>query len=631
MKMRNLTSLFLTATLALSMATTTVHAKGKKRRERPTSAADLSDARIQEINQALESQASLNAVSYSENPNELTSFKEDLSTLQSDINPKWDKYRGWLDNPQWREDTIGMSLAGEIYNEGWFGPNVSRQIVPDLINGWLVVDTVTIGPGLLMTAGTLAGNILLNQVFPYIQAGPVKEKTFLNVRKVDTYEQAVLAAPYDLTKLPIQAQDFRFLENEEQISTITTGGFFIRAGGGIANLIGLELPAHINIGPKSKFTYKGSLKLTVAKQEDNKAIISVERGNELGNGIGFGFGIFFDDIIDIPVSIGVNSSHGYFPFVANYKETRKFIRSIDYVLDLNTAAGREAYQAFLKRDFAFVEDVAALHPEAVTMDMSKEGEIRTQETNAMINLVIWRSGFRNIFVEGKFNTTDRAGNRFEYYELESEDIKDKKWFSNIEKTSMKYMALVPSSRHENGELIEHKGGFVLDTHFFYTDTRTKGEEIIDISAFLMDAGSQMRLPVTVNPKRDYNHVQIDVKVRIQADDMARFLADNEDGYYEAVAYAQGINDYTDYLTQARRSQIANSDNEKRVSLFRKARKTVEIIDDIKSKPTLKDKAAKMLKVLRKGETGQLLHKTIMEHVGRQKAMVRGFVRGKHLN
>jgi hypothetical protein len=629
--MRNLTTLFLTATLALSMATSTSFAKGKKRRKRPTSAADLSDARVQEINKALEDQASLNAINYSENPNELSSFKEDLSNLQDDINPKWDKYRGWLENPQWREDTISMSLAGEIYNEGWFGPNVSRQIVPDLINGWLVVDTVTIGPGLLMTAATLTGNILLNQVFPYIQAGPVKEKTFLNVRKVDTYEEAVKAAPYDLKKLPIQAQDFQFLKNEEQISTITTGGFFIRAGGGIANLIGLELPAHINIGPKSKFTYKGSLKLTVAKHKDDKAIISVERGNEFGNGIGFGFGIFFEDIIDIPVTIGVNSAHGYFPFVANYKEKRKFIRSIDYVLDLKTAAGREAYQAFLKRDFAFVEDIAALHPEAVTMDMAKEGEIKTTETNAMINLIVWRSGFRNIFVEGKFNTTDRAGNRFEYFELESEDIKDKKWFSNIEKTSMKYMALVPSNRHENGELILHKGGFVLDTHFFYTDTKTKGEEIIDISEFLMDSGSQMRLPIEVNPARNYNHVQIDVKVRIQADDMASFLTENEAGYWEAVAYAQGINDYLEYSTAQNRARIAKSDNKKRTKLLRKAKEVVKIIDEIKSEPTLKDRAAKMIKVLRKGDRGKLLHKTMMEHVGKQKAMVRGFVRGKYLN
>lgn len=616
--------------LSLSFSVNSAYAKGKNKRDRPTSMADIPQARVEEINQALENQSMLNSLDYSLNSGEIQNFKSDLVKLQSDIKPKWDKYRKWLNNAEWKEDTISMSLAGEIYNEGWFGPNVTRQIVPDLINGWLVIDTVTIGPSILMTAATLTGNILLNQVFPYIQAGPIKEKTFLNVRKVNTYEQAVLARPYDLTKLPMQAQDFKFLKKEEQISTISTGGFFIRAGGGIANLIGLELPAHLNIGPKSKFTYKGSLKLTVSKIAEEKAIISVERGNELGNGIGFGFGIFFEDIVDIPVTIGVNSSHGYFPFLANYKETRKSIRSIDYILDLKTAAGREAYQAFLKRDFAFIEDVSVMQPKAVTMDMTKEGEIHTREKNAMINLIVWRSGFRNIFVEGKFNTTDRAGNRFEYFELESEDIRDKKWFSNVEKTSLKFMALVPSARHENGELIRHKGGFVLDTHFFYTDTKTKGEEIDEISDYLMDAGTQMRLPVKVNPKRNYDHVQIDVKVRINSDDMSRFLNADETQYWEAVAYAQGINDYMDYSQASKRARLANSGHEGRIKLLNKASQTIEIIDQIKDQPNLKEKAKLMIQTLRKDEKGQLLHKTIMEFVGRQKAMVRGFVRGKYL-
>lgn len=628
--MRKKLNIFITLLLVLSIGSSTAIAKGKKRRERPSSVNEIPQARIEEINRALENQEKINSIDYSENSGEIQSFKEDLAKLQEDIDPKWDKYRKWLNNPQWKEDTISFALAGEIYNEGWFGPNVSRQIVPDMIDGWLVVDTITIGPGLLMTAATLTGNVLLNQVFPYVQAAPIKEKTFLNVKKVSTYAEAVLSPPYDVTKLPIQADDFRNLENQEQISTITTGGFFVRAGGGIGNLIGLELPAHINIGPKAKFTYKGSLKLTVAKQSEEKVIISVERGNEYGNGIGFGFGIFFEDIIDIPVTIGVNSSQGYFPFVANYKESRKFIRSIDYVIDLKTAAGREAYQAFLKRDFAFVEDVSVMHPEAVTMDMTKEGEVKTTESNMLINLIVWRSGFRNIFVEGKFNTTDRAGNRFEYYELESEDIKNKKWFSNIEQTSMKYMALVPSERHENGELIKHKGGFVLDSHFFYTDTKTKGMEIEDISAFLMDAGTQMRLPVKVNPKRDYDHVQIDVKVRIQADDMARFMAANNSDYWNALAYAQGINDYADYTNPSKRKAIAADSESKKAKLLKKARKVIEIIDQIKSNPTLKDKAAQMIKVLRKGDRGQLLHKTMMEYVGKQKAMVRGFVRGKYL-
>lgn len=611
-------------------------AKGKKKRDRrraddPT---QLTDSRIQEINLALMRQEELNSLNYEEATADLVTLKEDLHDLNKSIDPKWDKYRDWQQNAEWVQNTVDMSLSGEIYNEGWFGPNITRQIVPDLINGWLVVDTITIGPSLLMTGATLVGNILLNQVFPYVQGGPIKEKTFVNVRKVNTYEEAVMAETFNIEKLPLRHQDFDFLAEEEQISTISTGGMFIRAGGGIANLIGLELPAHINIGPKSKLTFKGSLKLTVAKDKDNHALISVERASEQSNGIGFGFGIFFEDIVDIPVTIGVNSSNGYFPFLFNVKDTYRQTKSIVYDIDLNTTEGQLAYQAFLKRDFAFIEDMAVQHPSAVVMDMQKEGDIHSHEVNAMVNLIVWRSGFRNIFVEGKFNTTDRAGNRFEYFELESEDIRDKKWFSNIEKTSLKFMALVPSDRHENGELIEHKGGFVLDTHFFYNDTKTEGEEINDISDYLMDFGTQMRLPVQVNKERNYEHVQIDAKVRIQSEDMAEFLRAHEQHIWHSIAYAQGIHDHYQYSTEFMRNRFVEQgnygDRSDRRKLVRRGQKVIDYVNSINSQPTLKDKAHKMIDYLRKDESGQLLHKTILEFIGNQKVMVRGFVRGKYL-
>lgn len=574
---------------------------------------------------------STNAVAKSD---DIAELQEYLQKLSRKIDPKWDKYRGWQKNSEWVRNTVDMSLAGEVYNEGWFGPKITRQIVPDILQGWLVVDTVTIAPGLLMTAATLTGNILLNQVFPYVQAGPIKERNFVNVRKVKTYEEAIMAEPFSVKKLPISPLDISKLEEEEQISTMTTGGLFIRAGGGIASLIGLELPAHINIGPKSKVTFKGSLKLTIAKAEDNHALISVEKINEQTNGIGFGFGVFFEDIVDIPVSIGVNSSNGYFPFLFNIKDSYQQTTSVVYDIDLDTQKGRDAYKAFLERDFTILEQMAEESPESVTMDMTKEGDIHSHEVNGMVNLIVWRSGFRNIFVEGKFNTTDRAGNRFEYYELESEEIRDKKWFSNEEKTSLKFMALVPSDRHENGELIKHKGGFVLDTHFFYDDTRTSGGEILEISDFLMDSGTQMRLPFIVNEERDYERVQIDVKVRIQAEDMAKFLSSNEQNIWHSIAYAQGINDHYHYSTAQMRKRFVKEghqgDKSQRSRLVGAGEKVIGFIRDINKQRTLKDKADKMIRLLRKGKAGQLLHKTILEFIGRQKVMVRGFVRGKTL-
>ncbi len=563
---------------------------------------------------------------------DLSSLRDYLSQLDSKVSSEWDKYKNLQQNSEWVKSSADLSLSGEIYNEGWFGPKTSRQIVPDLVNGWLVVDTITISQSLLVSAATLTANILVNQVFPYIQAGPIQEKTFVNVRRVETYEEALLTEPFNVLKLPISSDDFSSLEMEEQISTVNTGGMFIRAGGGIANLIGLELPAHINIGPKSKVTFKGSLKLTIVKGDNGHALISVEKISEMSNGLGFGFGLFFDDIIDIPVTIGVNSSNGYFPFLFNMKDSKSKTQSIVYDLDLNSKSGQEAYEAFLVRDFAKLEEISEENPDSVTMDLRKEGEIVSHETNAMINLIAWRSGFRNIFVEGHFNTTDRAGNRFEYFELESEQIKDKKWFSNIEKTSLKFMALVPSDRHENGELIRHNGGFVLDTHFFYDDSKTKGKEILEVSDFLMDSGTQMRLPFQVNKKRNYEKVQIDVKVRVQAEDMAKLLRSHEQHIWHAIAYAQGIHDHYQYSTESMRARFieegSQGSQEDREKLISDAQEVVDHLNSLQKIQNLKDKAIMLIDFLKKGKSGQLLHKTILEFVGKRKVMVRGFVRGK---
>lgn len=561
-------------------------------------------------------------------------LKEYLNKIQTKVDSKWDKYRGWQENNQWLRDSIDLSLSGEIYSEGWIGPKVSRQIVPDFTHGWLVVDTITIPPNLLMTAGTLAGNIMLNQVFPYVQAGPIKQKSFVNVRKVNTYEEAILKAPFNVHQIPLNRLGFDSMEIEEQMTMTSTGGMYIRAGGGIANLIGLELPAHINIGPKSKLTFKGTLKLTVAKSKDNHALISVEKINEKSNGFGFGFGVFFEDIVDIPVTIGVNSSNGYFPFLFNVKDKYEEIKSVVYDIDINSEEGMQAYNAFLKRDFTLLDDISKSESKAVVLDMAKEGKVHTHETNGMINLIIWRSGFRNIFVEGKFNVTDRSGNRFEYFELESEEIRDRKWFSNVEKTSMKYMALVPSTRHENGKVIEASGGFVLDSHFFYDDTKTSGEEIIDISNFLMDSGTQMRLPFVVDEEKEYERVQIDLKVRVQANDIAEFLNASEEDLWISLGYAQGFNDPYRYADKSFRRRFQRGGNERereaREQMVDRAKWVIRYMRYINEEKTLKDKAKKMIKYLRRKRTGQLLHKTMLEYVGHQKVIVRGFVRSKSL-
>ncbi len=556
-----------------------------------------------------------------------------LDKIEGKTAKKWDKYLGWQKNRAWIQETSDLSLAGEIYSEGWIGPQVSRQIVPDLEEGWLVIDTINIPAGLLMSGATLAGNILLSQVFPYIQLGPVKNRTFVNVKKKESYLEAILEAPFSLKSIPILPKDIENLQEGEQITTQSTGGFFIRAGGGIANMIGLELPAHINIGPKSKLTMKTSLKLTLAKAQDDHALISVEKISHKSNGIGFGFGLFFEDIVDIPVTIGVNNSHGHFPFLFNYKNTYEKSSTVVYDLDLKTDTGKKAYQAFLKQDFAEIELLAESDPQAVTVDLVKVGDIHSNEKNGMVNLVIWRSGFRNLFVEGSFNTTDRAGNSFDYLELESQDIRDRKWFSNKEKTSLRFSALVPSQNHPSFSEEDQKRGFVLDSHFYYEDTKTKGSEILEISEYLIDSGSQLRLPIQVNPKKNYEHMQIDMKVRIHAAQMATFLNADPKEIWTAIGYAQGLYDPYQYHEEKSRQQflqVSNkSESQRREKLLKKATLIHQRWQEITKLTSLREKAAAMIQFLRSKEKGQLFHKTMLEFMGKRNILVRGFIRGKN--
>jgi len=194
------------------------------------------------------------------------------------------------------------------------------------------------------------------------------------------------------------------------------------------------------------------------------------------------------------------------------------------------------------------------------------------------------------------------------------------------------MALVPSSKHENGELIKQVGGFLLDTHFFYEDTKTKGDEIIEISDFLMNSGTQLRLPFRVNKKHNYEHVQIDVKVRIQAEDMAEFLKASQKEIWFAIAYAQGIYDPYVYENLSSRDQFLKEglqgSKEERTSLLDAAKTVITKLKAISQKKSLKEKAKMMMNDLKEGKSGQLLFKTILEFIGKNKVMVRGFVRGK---
>jgi hypothetical protein len=114
--------------------------------------------------------------------------------------------------------------------------------------------------------------------------------------------------------------------------------------------------------------------------------------------------------------------------------------------------------------------------------------------------------------------------------------------------------------------------------------------------------------------------------------MAKFLKANNIELWHSIAYAQGIYDHFQYTNEQLRKRFIEKgpqgERSERRRLVKRGQKVIEIIQKIQKESYLKDKATKLINFLRKGKEGQLLHKTMLEYIGGQKIMVRGFVRGK---
>lgn len=579
-----------------------------------------------------------------------------LQNLSSQSDPKWDTYKEWMNSPEWVSEQNDIGLAGTIYQKGWMGPRVSRQIVPDQSSGWLVVDAVTIGPSLLLQASNLAANILFHQVFPYAQGGVIKEKSFINVRHRETYEAALTTDPFSFTKVPLTTDGFEKIEDGEVITTISTGGVFARIGGGILDLLGIEVPLGFNIGPRLKFEVKQSLKLNVSKIDEQNVLISVEKAKDSAKGFGIGFGIFFDDLLDIPVTLSVNTKNGWAPLVFNYKVQKRKTRSIVFKVNIATKEGKEAYHRFIKRDFTMLEELAnkarkkeLVYDEEgevfgeelmisgtempVQLEMIKEGQIYRSEFNAAINLIIFRAGLRNIFVDAKYNTIMGNGKRFEYEEVSREYITDSKWFSGDEDTSEKYSVLVPLK--EDGELVTlKKGAFVLDSNFYFADTKTHGGELIEISQELAKSGNQMKLPIKLDPDKNYGSTQVGLNVRFTPMAIRTILESDLEDIYVSVGSAIGLPDpyvlesneeRTRYINKAKSS----SAKRKRKRVIKSAEAYVAHITKIQQMNSMSAQARNLLDLLFDGDTGDVTHKTLIDLAGQDKIIIKGHIRGRY--
>ena len=143
----------------------------------------------------------------------------------------------------------------------------------------------------------------------------------------------------------------------------------------------------------------------------------------------------------------------------------------------------------------------------------------------------------------------------------------------------------------------------------------------------------MQLPIQVDPDRNYERVQIDVRVRFRPEEIADFIEASDEDYFLSIAYAQGLNDSSIYDTlESRSAYLANSPTEEirmqRRELFQRAQQVIGAIYDMKRASTSRERALIMIETLRRENVGQLLHKTLLEFVGQNNALIRGAIRGR---
>jgi hypothetical protein len=265
--------------------------------------------------------------------------------------------------------------------------------------------------------------------------------------------------------------------------------------------------------------------------------------------------------------------------------------------------------------------------------MIKEGDIYRSEFNAAINLIFFRAGLRNIFVDAKYNTIMGNGKRFEYEEVSREYITDSKWFSGDEDTSEKYSVLVPL--REDGELVTlKKGAFVLDSNFYFSDAKTGGHELIEISKELAKSGNQLKLPLILDPEKDYGSTQVGLSVRFTPMAMRTILESDKEELFVSVGTAIGLPDPYVLETAEERNHYINkakssSAKKKRRRVVKSAAFYVNHISRVQNMNSMSAQARELIELLFDGSTGDVLHKTLIDLAGQDKIIIKGHVRGRY--
>lgn len=535
-----------------------------------------------------------------------------LEELDRATAKKWDQLEDWQTKSSWIDEQVRLGVVGIIYQKGMFGANVTRSIVPDKDSGWLTVDTVSVPAGALLQIANLAGNIFFQEMLPLLQAQAIHEQSYVNVRPAASYREALLANPFKFKNIPVAADGFKNFAAGELVSTLTTGGVYVRAGANLLSLAGVEVDG-ATIGPVAKVQVYKQFKLTIAKQSENEIQVLVQNTLSKGMGIGLSMGLDFDDMIDAPISIGINEGGGYSPLRINYKTNRDQIDGIIYRMDPSTEAGQKAYASLMQRDFTVLDDLADRGDASVVRELVKHGVVTTSEFNMGLDLIVFRSGLRNIFVNAAYNSTIAGGKKFEYKQVSAEKINEVASWLGHDQRDEKYAALIPLNSQS----------FLIDTSFQYSDSDTSAKELKVILSRLKRVANDLPVDFSVDPDKRYGQVRAYFAVRFPVEAISKVLSANDQQTWTALGVSAGLPDPSLWASAQGRDSSRASYQKVLVA----AEKTQGFLNRLRAEKDNTKQAELLIRYLKADNGRKLLHRTMIELAGRDQLLIQGGING----
>lgn len=545
-----------------------------------------------------------------------------LHELDNKVKSKWDKFEENQQDSNWIEDNTKYHFVGPIYQSGFGKIKVSRQIEKDLKSvEYYTIDSINIGQSILEQAGILTGNILLFEHLPFFQIGPHKEVLIFRATKHDNYRDAIIQKPFSASEFPYDANLFSKIEDNIEYAFISTKAITSRINLSMLGLLNIDLPGSFEFGPKAKLTLSFGKKTTIKKKDNGHAVLTFENTSNTYRGIGLGLGLYFDDLINLPVTIGINNQDGYSPFVFNSKSNKAKIKALSYDLDMNDTECQMAYDDFIAHDLTTLQDLVSDSHPCVKIEVLKDQKSKSKETNLGLDLIFFKVATRKIYTEIDSSVHFNSQEAHNYREFISERINDKQSTSGELHKKITFKTIATEDLNS---------GIYLETSYLRGDTKTFGKEIEKVDDELKELGITRGIPLSVDKKTNYKKMQIEIKTVIRPLDLKDILNSSENDLWIAAAVLFGQDDPKIWENANKRHQYFKRKHiKKNAKELREAKKLVQIFNSISKNVSNIDRAKELVKIL-STKKGRELHRLLLQLAGSSKIQGYGRIIGREL-